>query len=129
MMVYGGYLSYGLYLYEARLHPSARLLTPSPPSLLHTLSHPPRSYNNNFAYATHDGFDFNMYYYGETGLVFDGESGNDVVGGSNIDSDGVLRAVKGAPAGTILGEFGRGESIPLVGDGRRLDSNSNADNV
>ena len=34
-----------------------------------------------------------------------------------------------APAGTILGEFGRGESIPLVGDGRRLDSNSNADNV
>ena len=67
-----------------------------------------------------------MYSYG---LVFDGEN-NDVAGGSDIDSDGFLPAVNQAEgAGTILEEFGRGEANPLVGDGRRLDSNSNTDNV
>ena len=104
---------------------------PRPPSSTHSrIPRHPRRYENYFGGATHSGFDFNIYYYSESGLVFDGESGNDVPGGTNIDSDGELRAVNQAKgAGTILEEFGRGEANPLVGDGRRLDSNSNTDNV
>ena len=105
---------------------------PRPPSSTHSrIPRHPRRYENYFGGATHSGFDFNIYYNGvySYGLVFDGEN-NDVAGGSNIDSDGFLRAVNQAEgAGTILEEFGRGESNPLERDGRRLDSNSNTDNV
>jgi hypothetical protein len=95
---------------------------PRPPSSTHSrIPRHPRSYDNDFTGTTHDGFEFGMYY--EDALI-DGEN-TDEAGGSNIDSDGETRAVNQAKgAGTILEEFGRGET-----QGRRLDSNSNTDNV
>ena len=100
---------------------------PPPPSSTHSrIPRHPRSYDNDFTGTTHDGFEFNMYY---QDALIDGEN-DDVDGGTNIDSDGVLRAVNQAKgAGTILEEFGRGEAAPAGADGRRLDSNSNTDNV
>ena len=73
-------------------HPSARLLTPSPPSLLHTLSHPAA------AAATATSRQAHMVSWERRKAI----DNDDVDGGAADEEDGVRCRLSGERAGTIL---------------------------